>query len=62
MYFMCVYIYIILGGAFCVMVTIIGNGQTTQVQIVDEAFCISYHDKDPGKSMNPTILLPLMGK
>ena len=35
---------------------------STRVQILDEAFYISRNANTPGKSMNPTILHPVIGK
>ena len=34
----------------------------TQIQILDEADCISYNTNSHGKGMNPTILPLAMGK
>ena len=45
-----------------VMVIIVGNGQATRVQILDESDCISHSTNTLGKGMNPIILPPAMGK
>ena len=37
-------------------------GTVTQVQILDDAVCISQSTDTLGKGMNPTILPPAMGK
>ena len=34
----------------------------TQVQILDETYCISHSTNTLGKGMNPIILPPAMGK
>ena len=44
------------------MVIIIRNGQATWVQIQEEVVYISYSTNTIGKGMNPTILLPAIGK
>ena len=44
------------------MVIIVGMDMATQVQILDEADCISHSTNTLGKGMNPIILPPAMGK
>ena len=46
-----------------VMVIVVGNGHgDTEVQILDEADCISHSTNTLGKGMNPIILPPAMSK
>ena len=57
-----IYIYIYIGSVHGVMVIMVGNrDMTTQVQILDEADCISHNSNNLGKDMNPHILPPAMG-
>ena len=48
-------------GAHSEMVITVGNGHD-RVQNLDQADCISHSTNTLGKSMNPTILYPDMGK
>ena len=45
-----------------VMVIIVGNVYSKQVQILDEADGISHSTNNVGNGMNPIILPPAMGK
>ena len=51
-----------LGGARGVMVIIVGNGHGNMSSNPDETDCISHSTNTLGKSMNPIILPPAMGK
>ena len=45
------------------MITITGNGSSNPSSYLDEAVCISHSANNTlGKSMNPTILPPAMGR
>ena len=46
-----------IGGACCVMITVVGLNKAGQVQILCEAVCISHSTNNLGKAMHPTILL-----
>ena len=50
------------GGAYGVMVIVVGNGHGDTSSILDETDCISHSTNTLGKGMNPIILPPAMGK
>ena len=51
-----------LGGIRDIMVTIVGNGHGDMSSNPGQDCCISHITNTLGKGMNPTILLPAMGK
>ena len=53
---------VIVGGARGVMVNVIGNVHGDTSSNLDAADCISHSTNTLGKSMNPIILPPAMGK
>ena len=53
-----IYIYVHIGGIHGVMVTVIGNGHSNQVQILDKAVYILQRTNTFTKKINPTILFP----